>query len=84
MALKSWVLGIIWWVKSPHQILGRNVSRLRNQIRLTQEELAEKAEISRGFLQEIEKGGKNPTINVTARLRKALQCSWMELLQGIE
>jgi len=69
---------------SPHQILGRNVGRLRNQAALTQEQLAEKADISRGFLQEIEKGGKNPSMNVTARLRRALRCTWVELLQGID
>jgi len=69
---------------SPNQILGRNVSRLRNQVGLTQEQFAEKAEISRGFLQEIEKGGKNPTINVTVRLKKALRCTWDVLFHGIE
>ena len=85
MAFKIEILGIIFGVGlAPNQIVGRNVGRLRSQAGLTQEQLAEKAEISRGFLQEIEKGAKNPTINVITRLKRALRCTWTELLQGID
>jgi transcriptional regulator with XRE-family HTH domain len=85
MAFKSAILGIIFRVRlAPHQLLGRNVGRLRNQAGLTQEQLAEKAEISRGFLQEIEKGAKNPTMNVVTRLKRALRCTWEDLLRGLE
>jgi transcriptional regulator with XRE-family HTH domain len=69
---------------SPHQILGRNVSRLRNQAGLTQEKLAEKADISRGYLQMVEKGAKKASINTVTKLRKALRCAWTELLEGID
>jgi DNA-binding XRE family transcriptional regulator len=41
--------------------------------------LAEKADISRRFLQEIEAGTKNPTVNVIVRLKAALDCSWDDL-----
>jgi transcriptional regulator with XRE-family HTH domain len=85
MAFKPPILGIIFGMKlAPHQLLGRNVGRLRNQAGLTQEKLAEKADISRGFLQEIEKGAKNPTMNVVTRLKRALRCTWDELLRGID
>jgi transcriptional regulator with XRE-family HTH domain len=85
MAFKPRFLGIILRVRyAPHQLLGRNIGRLRSQSGLTQEKLAEAAEISRGFLQEIEKGAKNPTINVVSRLRRALRCSWEELLRGLD
>jgi len=85
MAFKIAILGIIFGVRlAPNQIVGRNVGRLRSRAGLTQEQLAEKAEISRGFLQEIEKGAKNPTINVITRLKRALRCTWIELLQGID
>lgn len=47
---------------------------------LTQEQLAEKADISRRYLQEIEAGEMNPTVNILSRLRKALKCSWDDLL----
>ena len=65
---------------APHQIFGRNVCRLRNEARLTQEQLAEKADISRRFLQEIEAGEKNPTVDVITRIRIALKSTWQELL----
>ena len=68
----------------PNRILGRNIVRLRSLTSITQEQLAEKADISRGFLQEIEKGAKNPTINVVARLKQALRCSWDELFRGLD
>ena len=85
MAFKATIPGIILRVRlAPNQVVGRNVGRLRNKAGLTQEELAEKAEISRGFLQEIEKGAKNPTINVITRLKRALRCTWFDLLQGID
>lgn len=71
-------------IQEPHKILGKNVSRLRAAAGLTQEKLIEKADISRTFLQNIEAGKKNPTINVITRIKKALKCSWSEILKGIE
>ncbi len=63
----------------PHQQFGRNVCRLRTAREYTQEQLAEKADISRRYLQEIEAGEMNPTVNIATRLRRALKCSWDEL-----
>jgi transcriptional regulator with XRE-family HTH domain len=65
---------------SPHQIFGRNVCRLRQSADLTQEQLAEKADISRTFLQEIEAGTKNPTVNIITRIKVALNAKWEQLL----
>jgi transcriptional regulator with XRE-family HTH domain len=50
---------------------------------LTQEQLAERADISRRYLQQIEAGEMNPTINVVTRLREALQCSWDQICEKI-
>lgn len=61
---------------------GKNVNRLRTAAGLTQEQLVEKGDISRRFLQEIESGQKLPTVRVLARLRKSLNCTWDDLLQG--
>ncbi len=63
----------------PHQQFGRNICRLRMARGHTQEHLAEKADISRRYLQEIEAGEMNPTVNVASRLRRALKCAWDEL-----
>ena len=68
---------------SAHEKFGRNMHRLRMAARLTQEQLAEKADIRRRYLQQIEAGEMNPTINVATRLGKALRCSWNRLCDGI-
>lgn len=63
--------------------LGQTVYRLRNNAEMTQEALAEKAEISRRYLQMVEAGRYSPTVEVTSRLRMALKVSWDELLKGL-
>jgi transcriptional regulator with XRE-family HTH domain len=65
------------------QVFGKNVNRLRMAGALTQEALAEKADLSRRYLQEIEGGTKSPTVPMLSKLRRALDCSWDELLKGL-
>ncbi len=67
----------------PHQQLGSNVCRRRLELGLTQEQLAEQAEISRRYLQQIEAGEMNPTINIVTRIRVALRCSWDQICEKI-
>lgn len=62
---------------------GQNVYRLRNKAELTQELLAEKADISRRYVQLIEASQYTPTIEVARRLREALKVSWDELMKGM-
>ena len=62
---------------------GQNVYRLRNKAQLTQEQLAEKADISRRYLQLIEASRYTPTIEVAARLRAAFKVTWGELMSGM-
>ena len=68
----------------PRKTFGRNVARLRLEAGLTQEQLCEAAEIDRSYLQRIESGGSSPTVEVAVRLRRAMQCSWDELMEGME
>lgn len=65
-------------------IFGQNVHRLRMRLDMTQEQLCERAEIDRSYLQRIEKGTSSPTIEVVIRLRSALGSSWDELFEGLE
>ncbi len=60
--------------------LGLNVNRLRQARELTQEKLAELAEIDRRYVQRIERGTANPGIEVVGRLREVFGVSWAELL----
>lgn len=64
--------------------LGRNINRLRTQKNLTQSLLADLATIDRRFLQRIEAGESGPTIEVLTKLKRALKCSWTEMLKDIE
>ena len=67
----------------PHEIFGRNVAKLRYKAKLTQEQLAEKADISHRYLQSIEAGDQQPRVGVLIKLRKALGAEWNELFSGI-
>jgi transcriptional regulator with XRE-family HTH domain len=69
--------------KPKNRTFGQSVYRLRNSANLTQEQLAEKAEISRRYVQMIEAGRYTPTIDVASRLREALEVSWEDLLKGL-
>lgn len=70
-------------VPGPRKQFARNLSRLRAAAELTQEALAEKAEVSVRYVQFIEAGRYIPTVAVAGRIRKALACSWDELCAGL-
>lgn len=53
--------------------LGRKIQKLRKQLNYSQEELAEKINISRTHMGHIEQGRKSPSIKVLERLAKALK-----------
>jgi transcriptional regulator with XRE-family HTH domain len=71
-------------VSSEKKRFGRNLNRLRTAAGLTQEDLAEKSEISVRYLQFLEAGRYVPTVVVAGRIRKGLRCSWDELMKGID
>jgi len=62
---------------------GRNVSRLRNDAGLSQEKLAEKADLDRTYLSGIERGVRNPGIKVVIRLARALDVTLDHLCKGV-
>ena len=61
-------------------ILGRNVKRFRLQKKLTQEQLAFEAEIDLTYVGGIERGKRNPSLLVMARIAKALGVQTTKLL----
>jgi transcriptional regulator with XRE-family HTH domain len=61
-------------------ILGRNVKRFRQQKKLTQEQLAFEAEIDLTYVGGIERGKRNPSLLVMARIAKALGVHLTKLL----
>jgi transcriptional regulator with XRE-family HTH domain len=69
-----------------HQTLtrfGRNVRRQREAIGLSQEALAEKADLDRTYVSGIERGVRNPTILSAARVATALKIPLAKLLNGV-
>jgi transcriptional regulator with XRE-family HTH domain len=60
---------------------GRNMSRIRNARGLTQEKLAEDADLNIRTIQKIEAGQTNILITTAARIRKALDCEWNNLMR---
>lgn len=63
------------------QLVGRNVQRIRQKNRLTQEQLAEISGFSQQYISGLEKGRRNPTIVTLYELAQALGVSHMELVQ---
>lgn len=59
--------------------LGSRVKGLRAQRGLTQEQLAERADLHRSYLASIEVGGRNPTLDVIVKLANALHVSVRDL-----
>ncbi|HKR64710.1 MAG TPA: XRE family transcriptional regulator [Thermoanaerobaculia bacterium] len=63
--------------------LGARIRELRQQRRLTLEELAEQSSVSRAMLSKLERGEKNPTLVVAAKIASALRVSLTAFL-GVE
>jgi transcriptional regulator with XRE-family HTH domain len=59
---------------------GKNVRRIRQQRGLTQEQLAFEAEIDLTYVGGIERGKRNPSLLVMARIADALSVSLPKLL----
>jgi transcriptional regulator with XRE-family HTH domain len=62
------------------KVIGRNVKEIRTQLGLTQQVLAEKADISIPFLAQIESGTRNPSLDVIEKLASALDRKAYQLL----
>lgn len=63
---------------------GGNLSRLREQAGITQEEIAFRASLHRTEIGLLERGGRIPRIDTLAKLAGALEVSTSSLLDGIE
>jgi transcriptional regulator with XRE-family HTH domain len=60
--------------------LGRNVRELRLSFRMTQADLADRAESRRALISDIERGEANPTLDSLSRIAVALDVEPAELL----
>jgi len=66
------------------QQFGKRVKELRTEKELSQESLANLAELDRTYIPSIEKGERNVSLEVIQKLSKAFEIKISELLNGIE
>ena len=66
------------------QKFGQNVRRKREAYRISQEGLAEIAELDRTYVGGIERGERNPTIISAVRIAKALRVRLADLCEEID
>ncbi|WP_093286020.1 helix-turn-helix transcriptional regulator [Verrucomicrobium sp. GAS474] len=59
---------------------GRNLKRLRAGAGLTQEGLAERADMSAVYVRQVELGMRLPSVAIAKALRKGLGVSWDDLM----
>jgi transcriptional regulator with XRE-family HTH domain len=63
---------------------GERVKQLRQENELSQETLAQLAELDRTYIPSIEKGERNVSLEVIQKLSKAFKLQISEFLKGIE
>ncbi len=63
---------------------GQNLARHRRARELSQEALAEKADLDRTYLSDIERGVRNPGIRNVVLIAKALGIPASDLLKGVK
>jgi transcriptional regulator with XRE-family HTH domain len=63
--------------------LGMRIRYLRIAKKLSQEQLSFEAEINKNYLSDLERGTRNPTIEVLTKIAIALEVSLSELFQGL-
>jgi transcriptional regulator with XRE-family HTH domain len=61
--------------------VGVNLQRLRREKGLSQEELADRAQIHQTYLSGVERGRRNPTITVLQRIAEALEADITDLVE---
>ena len=66
--------------KNARQIFGINLRRYREELRLSQEDLAEKADLHRTYIGSVERGERNVSIDNMERLASAVGRTIPELL----
>lgn len=64
--------------------VGRNIQTVRESRGLTQAETAEKVGITQAALCQIERGTRNPSLQVAAELAEVLGCRIERFLEGTQ
>jgi transcriptional regulator with XRE-family HTH domain len=62
------------------KLVGENVRRIRGQLGVTQEELAERSGFSQQYISDLERGRRNPTVVTLFELAQALETTPVRLI----
>ncbi|MBX3628253.1 MAG: helix-turn-helix transcriptional regulator [Rhizobacter sp.] len=63
---------------------GREVRRRREELSISQEELAHRAEVHSSYVSQLERGVKSPTLGVIVRLARALERPASDLVRAVD
>jgi len=63
--------------------IGKNIRGLRNTKKISQERLAELSDLDRTYIQSIEKGDRNISVEVLLKLATGLNVQVTEILKGL-
>lgn len=66
-----------------NQKIGANIKKLRIEKNISQEKLAELSDLDRTYVQSIEKGDRNISVEVLLKLAKGLNIEVVEILKGL-
>jgi transcriptional regulator with XRE-family HTH domain len=68
----------------PDPPFGSVLRRLRQERGFTIEEAATRADVTANYLGDVERGQRNPTMKVVARILAGLRVNWVEFAQMLE
>lgn len=63
--------------------LGKRIQYLRKIKGMSQEDLALKCDINKNYLSDVERGSRNPTVKVLAKIAGGLGITLSELFKGV-
>lgn len=66
-----------------YEQLGKRITFLRKQKKMSQLTLSYEAEINKNYISDLERGRRNPTLMILNKIAIALGCDMSTLLQGI-
>ena len=68
----------------PDPPFGTVLRRLRQEQGLTIEEAAKRAQVTANYLGDVERGQRNPTMKVVARILSGLRVSWAKFAEQLD
>jgi transcriptional regulator with XRE-family HTH domain len=68
----------------PDPPFGSVLRRLRQERGFTIEEAAKRADVTANYLGDVERGQRNPTMKVVARILAGLRVGWVEFAQLLD